>query len=284
MKMKTKVMLVAAMAACLFTVAAIPAGASLTRAQIGVVIPTNIQIGVVMPTNVITSANPARARMENHPANSAAFTSQSAAESAENSSSSSGGGLAGTNLYINKILWTNAPNGKNICTLTVTNTVQFHLYLIQSAANVAGPYTSLGLYHLATDQSHTYQQKLTNSASRLFFRVKDTSFTLTEATTLGNGGESGGCPGLYAGQARFEKSGWGWGPDTDTTIHMIAIVGNTGAHVEIYGIPSYDDYCGLLSVSTVAANNPPSNAYRFYAYFAGQVPSYCTIIVSGFNP
>jgi hypothetical protein len=104
------------------------------------------------------------------------------------------------------------------------------------------------------------------------------------AMPVGSGGSNGVCPGRYTGLATYTKTiaqGWGWTPDTNTTVHTATDTNRTNTRIEFDG-KSGDHNCGQ---TTIAVTNPTSAAYRFTVYFTNNVPTNpYTIALDGFNP
>lgn len=101
-----------------------------------------------------------------------------------------------------------------------------------------------------------------------------------------SGGSGAGCPGTWTSQAAYLKSaaaGWGWAPDTNTTIHTVTDTNNMGAKLYYLGRFS-DNACATNSVTLPAT--PPSPKYRFTVFFPmtnAPTGSYW-IKLTGFNP
>lgn len=99
-------------------------------------------------------------------------------------------------------------------------------------------------------------------------------------------GSNGVCPGAYVGCVTYTKTvsqGWGWKPDTNTTVHTASDGGGrTDTKVEYAG-KSGDHDCAQTSVTIPSPTS--STAYRFTIYFPNNVPTTnYPIILSGFNP
>jgi hypothetical protein len=103
---------------------------------------------------------------------------------------------------------------------------------------------------------------------------------------LASGGKQSSCPGPYAGYINFTKTiaqGWGWTPDTNTTVHTAAdTTGRTDTKIQYMG--AYGDIGCNQTIVTVP--NPTfSPAYRFTIYFPTNVPTTnYPITLTGFNP
>jgi hypothetical protein len=112
-----------------------------------------------------------------------------------------------------------------------------------------------------------------------------TPITISALPTQG-GGKQGTCPGTYAGAAAYTKSitnGWGWAPDTNTTIHTAANGGGrTDVKIEFLGAFG-DSGCAAGSVTIPSPTLSPK--YDFAIYFASNPPTTnYPIILTGFNP
>jgi hypothetical protein len=100
-----------------------------------------------------------------------------------------------------------------------------------------------------------------------------------------SGGSQGNCPGAYAGYVNYIKTvsqGWGWAPDTNTTIHTASDLNRTDTKVQYVG--KYGDVgCNQTTVTIPHPTSSPK--YRFSIYFTNNVPtnSYA-ITLTGFNP
>lgn len=266
------------MAALSFATVAIPAHAGLTANQLSIITPPTNALAKIMPPVGAVKA-------KSLPANSTASGGQSAESAEENLS---GGGGPGTNLTL-RITTVKTSGGRTISTLNATNSILNNSYKFATTTNLAKPFTLLQPLWLGTGTRHIHTEKYTNSTQNQFFKaVEMTLFLTNTSTTIYNGGQSGDCPGLYAGYDRYEKliaNGWGWAPDPSTTIHMVADgEGRTDTRIFIWG--EYGDtYCDQTSVSI--AGQPPSPAYRFVVYFPAGAPvptGPYRILVNGFNP
>lgn len=114
------------------------------------------------------------------------------------------------------------------------------------------------------------------------FQSLDNLFTISVKPTV-SVGSIPGCPGAYAGFAKYTKSvGWGWAPSTNTTVHTATDNNRTDTKVFYNGI-SGDTNCAL---TTVAVPDPhASTVYRFTVYFPNNVPTNnYSLTLSGFDP
>lgn len=104
-------------------------------------------------------------------------------------------------------------------------------------------------------------------------------------TPVANRGSQGACPGAYAGYVNYTKTvsqGWGWAPDTATTIHTARDNTRSDTKVTYYG-KNGDTGCGQTAVTV--PHPPPSAKYRFAIYFPNNVPTGpYPITLSGFHP
>jgi hypothetical protein len=110
----------------------------------------------------------------------------------------------------------------------------------------------------------------------------DNLFTISVKPTV-SVGTIPGCPGSYAGFAKYTKSvGWGWAPSTNTTLHTATDNNRTDTKVFYNGI-SGDTNCALTTVTV--PDPPPSSVYRFTVYFPNNVPTNnYPLTLSGFDP
>jgi hypothetical protein len=99
-------------------------------------------------------------------------------------------------------------------------------------------------------------------------------------------GTQGTCPGSYSGCATYTKTvsaGWGWAPDTNTTVHN-ATNGGARTDVRVEYVGEYGD-SGCDSNSVTLPGQPISPKYDFDVYFASNPPTTnYPIILTGFNP
>ena len=100
-----------------------------------------------------------------------------------------------------------------------------------------------------------------------------------------SGGSQGTCPAAYTGYVNYTKTvaqGWGWKPDTNTTIHTASDTTRTDTKVEYVGKKG-DEGCNQ---TTVTVPDPTfSTAYRFTIFFTNNVPTTnYPITLIGFNP
>ena len=112
-----------------------------------------------------------------------------------------------------------------------------------------------------------------------------TSMSIYVLPTVGSGTQ-GTCPGSYNGYATYAKTvvaGWGWSPDTNTTVHT-ATNGGSRTDVKVQYLGEYGDN-GCDSNSVVLPNQPISPKYDFGIYFTSNPPTTnYPIILTGFNP
>jgi hypothetical protein len=107
-------------------------------------------------------------------------------------------------------------------------------------------------------------------------------FTISVKPTV-SVGSIPGCPGSYAGFAKYTKSvGWGWAPSTNTSVHTATDNNRSDTKVFYTGL-SGDTNCAL---TTVTVPDPhPSTVYRFTVYFPNNVPTTnYPLTLSGFDP
>ena len=93
------------------------------------------------------------------------------------------------------------------------------------------------------------------------------------------------CPGAYAGYVNYTKTvaqGWGWAPNTNTTIYTASDMTRTNTKVEYVG--AYGDE-GCAKTNVTIHYPPYSPVYRFSIYFPSKVPTTnYPITLTGFNP
>lgn len=88
-----------------------------------------------------------------------------------------------------------------------------------------------------------------------------------------SGGSYGNCPGPYAGYVNFTKTvaqGWGWKPDSNTTVHAACDGVRSDTKIQ-YGGKYGDNACDQACVTL--PETPMSTAYRFTIYFPNNVPT-----------
>lgn len=125
------------------------------------------------------------------------------------------------------------------------------------------------------------------SATQSFSTLDYGGGTLTLfSPPVASSGSQGTCPGSYAGYVNFTKTvaqGWGWAPDTNTTVHTASDITRTDTKIQ-YGGKNGDSGC---QQTTVTVPHPTvSSKYRFTIYFPNNVPSTNAypITLVGFNP
>lgn len=92
---------------------------------------------------------------------------------------------------------------------------------------------------------------------------------------VASSGSSGSCPGAYSGYVNYVKTisqGWGWAPDTNTTVYAASDTNRSDTIVQAVG-KNLDYYCGQTSVTVPYP--APSPKYRFAIYFppGAQIPT-----------
>lgn len=105
------------------------------------------------------------------------------------------------------------------------------------------------------------------------------------APVVSRGGTGSGCPGKYSGYVNFlPPTGWGFLPDTNTTVYTATDTNQTITKVEYVGCYG-DNACAQTSETVPYPAMSPQ--YRFSIYF----PTNCAvptnaypITLSGFNP
>lgn len=121
----------------------------------------------------------------------------------------------------------------------------------------------------------------TKRATSMSVQPLDNVFTVSVKPTVSSGNISG-CPGSYAGYAKYIKTvGWGWAPQTGTTNHTATDNNRSDTKVVYNGI-SGDSGCAQTTVSV--PDPPASTVYRFTIYFPSNVPTTnYPLTLSGFN-
>jgi hypothetical protein len=234
-----KKILMAAIAASLLTVA-IPSAHAIT---------TEETLRIITPPSIVTTAKTMQGGMvktSKLSGNSTTYYS-SELDFPENLDNLSGQSF-GTNLAILSIKMTNTAAGR-VSTIIVTNIQPNHSYRLMFSTNLLTSFTDIQPLWLGVVSHNSHTQKFTNSsANTVFFRVKDTTVIPTNSSLVISSG-SDSCTGPYVAYADYVKTianGWGWAPDTNTTIHVIADgEGRTDTHVAILGAYG-DSYCGLM--------------------------------------
>jgi hypothetical protein len=98
-------------------------------------------------------------------------------------------------------------------------------------------------------------------------------------------GNSGGCPGAYAGYVNFTKAitnGWGWAPSSTNTTLFIA-TDNNRADTKIQYVGKYGDI-GCNATSVTVPYPAPSPKYRFTIFFTSNAPTNAyAITLTGFD-
>lgn len=100
-------------------------------------------------------------------------------------------------------------------------------------------------------------------------------------------GSSGNCPGAYSGYVNYCKTisqGWGWAPDTNTTVYTATDTNRADTVVQAGG-KNGDSYCGQTSATVPYPALSPK--YRFTIFFApgAQIPTNAyPIVMTGFDP
>jgi len=123
------------------------------------------------------------------------------------------------------------------------------------------------------------------TASLMVYTITPDFLFVVFAQPITSGGGSGTCPGPYAGYVNYTKTaaqGWGWKPDTNTTIHTASDTTRTDTKIQYVGKKG-DVGCNQ---TTVTVPDPTiSTAYRFTIFFTNNVPTTnYPITLSGFNP
>jgi hypothetical protein len=110
--------------------------------------------------------------------------------------------------------------------------------------------------------------------------------TVFGAPVVSNGGNGSGCPGAYSGYVNYVKTisqGWGWGPDTTTTVYMATDANRDDTKIQYMG-KSGDLNCAQSSITIPYPTYSPK--YRFAIYFppGTQVPTNAyPITLTGFT-
>ncbi len=94
------------------------------------------------------------------------------------------------------------------------------------------------------------------------------------ATPVDSGGQSGSCPGPYAGYVTYvNTNAWGWVPDTSNsnTVFTAADGGGRTDTCVVYTGKLLDRGCAQTMVTIPYP--PHSTAYRFCIYFPNNVPT-----------
>jgi hypothetical protein len=123
------------------------------------------------------------------------------------------------------------------------------------------------------------------AASLMVYTLSPDGFIVVYAAPIVGSGGSGTCPGPYIGYVTYTKTvqqGWGWTPETNTTVFTASDTTRTNTKVE-YGGNYGDSGCNKTSVTI--PNPPASTLYRFAIYFTNNVPTTnYPITLVGFNP
>lgn len=141
-----------------------------------------------------------------------------------------------------------------------------------------------GFYSCSVSKSG--QAVPTRSASLAVTAADSGGGIVVYAVPTGGSGGSGTCPGRYTGCVSFTKTvsqGWGWAPDTNTTVHTASDGGGrTDTKIQYIGRNS-DLGCNQTSVTV--PDPPFSTKYRFTIYFTNNVPTNAyPLILNGFAP
>lgn len=162
--------------------------------------------------------------------------------------------------------------GRYLCAVSQGEQIQ----LTRSASLNVWVYSSLSTSGKSDTRTQT-QSLTTLSASSGTVRVF--------AAPVLAGGNSGSCPGAYAGYVSYTKTvsqGWGWAPTAGTALHTATDDNRTDTKVQYLG-KSGDLGCNQTSVPV--PHPTASLKYRFTIYFPNNVPTNAyAITLSGFDP
>jgi hypothetical protein len=122
----------------------------------------------------------------------------------------------------------------------------------------------------------------TTGSLEVFTFNPDFDIVVFAAPIVSSGG-SGSCPGPYKGYVTYiQTNGWGWLPNTNTTLYTATDNTRTNTKVE-YGGNYGDEGCAKTTVTIPYPAASP--AYRFAIYFTNNVPTTnYPITLVGFTP
>jgi hypothetical protein len=139
--------------------------------------------------------------------------------------------------------------------------------------------------YYSCDIANGAEMASTITASLMVYTITPDFLVVVYATPIVSGGGSGTCPGPYAGYVNYTKTaaqGWGWQPNTNTTIHTASDTTRSDTKIQYVGKKG-DVGCNQ---TIVTVPDPTfSTAYRFTICFTNNVPSTnYPMTLNGFNP
>lgn len=126
-----------------------------------------------------------------------------------------------------------------------------------------------GFYSCLTADGASVSASSTGSLE--VFTVNPDFDIVVYAAPIVSSGGSGSCPGPYTGYVNYiPTNGWGWVPNTNTTVYTAS--DNTRTNTKVQYVGGYGD-SGCAKTTVTIPYPAFSPAYRFTIYFTNNVPS-----------
>ena len=182
--------------------------------------------------------------------------------------------------YRNDLLLAGQTNSSlTISNLSINDVAYYAVAVIKGSESVPSRSALLNVYTVSSSTSPTtssYSTKTMSTSTSLSTDTLSSGGTITVySAPVASSGSSGSCPGAYSGYVNYVKTisqGWGWAPDTNTTVYMATDTNRTDTVVQANG-KNMDSYCNPSSVTVPYP--APSPKYRFTIFFppGAQVPT-----------